>query len=149
WIKCYFGRVGSARLIRSVVPLKDHKGDAMRRMTTWSFSLTFALTALVAAQEPIIDVHVHAYPALPRQSDPIWQSVPEHPALRAPAGAAEHLDETLRQMERHNIVLAVLSGPDAAVRTWQSTAPGRFIGGAWLFFDDEVRPSVEDLRRSI
>ncbi|WP_069132240.1 amidohydrolase family protein [Rhodohalobacter halophilus] len=41
-------------------------------------------------------------------------------------------------MDRYNIVLAVVSGPEIAIRTWQENAPGRFIGG--VFLGDEGLP---------
>ena len=54
--------------------------------------------------------------------------------------------ETLAEMDRHNVVLAVLSGPETAVRAWQAAAPHRFIGGAYLNEDGMPEPSVEAFR---
>ena len=53
---------------------------------------------------------------------------------------------TLAEMDRNNVVLAVVSGPEAAVRAWQAGAPGRFIGGAFLGEDGMPEHSVEALR---
>lgn len=57
----------------------------------------------------------------------------------APSGSGEaHMRATLEEMDRHDIVLAVVSGTEASIRAWQAAAPGRFIGGAFL--DDEGMP---------
>jgi hypothetical protein len=121
----------------------------MNCMTARLLILLWAFPSLTLAQAPVIDIHLHAYPALPPQSDPIWQALPRHVALQAPRGAEEHFAATLEQMDRHNIVLGVVSGPAAAVRAWKTATPTRFIGGAWLFVDGDLRPSVDDLQRNV
>jgi uncharacterized protein len=112
---------------------------------------TFAgLSAMQARRPPIIDVHLHAYPGFPPPSNPIWNAVPKTLSLRPAASPADHLRATLQQMDRYNIVLGVVSGPDEAVlRTWHSAAPGRFIGGCWLQVESTPKPSVGELRRAV
>ena len=72
------------------------------------------------AQRPIIDIHLHAYPALqPTAEDSIW--IPLHVPL--PATDTLVMDQTIAKMEQHNIVLGVLSGSRAAVAAWADRAP--------------------------
>lgn len=104
---------------------------------------------LAAQRQPIIDVHLHAYPGLPPASDPIWEVVPDHAALERPADPEQHLRATLREMDRYDIVLGVVSGPSRDVIDAWRAADARFIGGAWLFVDDSVTPPVDRLRRSM
>lgn len=113
-----------------------------------AFVLMALLSTGAGAQRlPVIDVHLHAYPTLPPPGDPIWTAVPPGLNRSRPATPEEHRAETLRQMDRHNVVLGVLSGPSTELlRSWKAESPGRFIAGAWLKVDAEVRPSVNDLR---
>lgn len=87
---------------------------------------------------PIIDVHLHAYIAIPPGVSAGWTGEPEARALTGAASAEEHIQATLAEMDRHNVVLGVVSGPEEAVRVWHEKAPGRFIGGAFL--DDDGLP---------
>jgi uncharacterized protein len=112
---------------------------------------TFASLPITQARRPpIIDVHLHAYPSFPPPANPIWNAVPKTLALSPAASPVDHLRATLQEMDRYNIVLGVVSGPDEAVlRTWHAAAPGRFMGGCWLQVGATPKPSVGDLRRAV
>src|SRR5262245_32917359 len=75
------------------------------------------------ARPPIIDVHLHAY----AESD--WTGRPPNPATNrpGPASAAEHMRATLAEMEKYNIVSAIVSGPLEAVEQWRTAAPDRIL----------------------
>jgi hypothetical protein len=101
------------------------------------------------ARLPVIDVHLHAYPGLPPASDPIWKAVPPGLSRTPLTSSEEHRRSTLREMDRYNIVLGVVSGPsDAVLRAWRDSAPDRFIGGSWVRVGSGPTPSVEAVRRS-
>ncbi len=115
------------------------------------------------AAEPIIDMHMHAWSLAEFGTEPPEVCVgadgidlhgvdPGKPfdfkaqlsckhTLKAPATDAAVLSETLRLMERFNIVSGVISGDAPIVAKWRAAAPGRFIAGA-NFFTGEDRPSA-------
>src|SRR5262245_28038577 len=80
---------------------------------------------------PIIDVHMHCYPAdmaLPALANPITGK---------PTGLKDgkaHLEACLAEMKRLNIVRGIVSGGDgdrlAAALEWQQKAPDRIIAAA-------------------
>lgn len=114
-------------------------------------ALSFILLILIAqpasAQRgPVIDVHLHSYTGVPAGMQADWADRPDAQALVAPVSAEAHLRATLAEMDRYNVVLAVVSGPEASVRAWQAAAPGRFIGGAFLGRDGLPEHSVDSLR---
>jgi predicted TIM-barrel fold metal-dependent hydrolase len=83
-------------------------------------------------REPIIDVHMHAYPA-----DMALTSSMLNPATGKPTevkNGEEHLQACLAEMKRLNIVKSVVSGGDgdrlAAAERWRVAAPDRVIAGA-------------------
>lgn len=82
-----------------------------------AIALGLALPRLVGAQsaEPIIDVHLHAYP----------------PDIFGPTDVTEGEIRrlTLERMDRHNIVKGVISGPLDVVARYQEAEPERFLGG--------------------
>lgn len=102
-----------------------------------------------AQRPPVIDMHLHAYVEVPPGERASWTAEPEARELRGAASAEEHLRATLAAMDRYNVVLAVTSGPEEAVRAWRGAAPGRFIGGAYLGPDGLPEHSVEALRRLV
>jgi predicted TIM-barrel fold metal-dependent hydrolase len=51
------------------------------------------------------------------------------------------LADTLRMMDRFNIVRGVISGDGPVVARWRTAAPGRFIPGANFFVDDNRPPA--------
>jgi len=124
-------------------------------------SAIFAGSAASNAAEPIIDMHMHAWSLAEFGTEPPEVCVgadgidmhgidPAKPfdfkaqlsckhTLKAPATDAAVLSETLRLMNRFNIVSGVISGDAPIVAQWQAAAPGRFIAGA-NFFTGEDRP---------
>ena len=77
--------------------------------------------------QPIIDVHLHCAPADWNESN-----TPINPVTGLPSTATmgkDLLPKTLLEMDKHNIVLALLSGPLENIREWQSEAPDRFLVG--------------------
>lgn len=81
---------------------------------------------------PIIDMHLHAYTDMPPGESASWTGEPEARALTGALDSEEHFMSTLAEMDKYNIVLGVVSGPESAVRAWHEKAPARFIGGAFL-----------------
>ncbi len=87
---------------------------------------------------PIIDVHVHAYPAWDSKSgDP--SLFPE--SLTFARSDEELLEEILQNFERFNIVKAVAFG--GRLESLQKAAPGRIIPGYQRHVGNETKP--EDL----
>lgn len=93
------------------------------KSATFVVLLMIPAPALAQSRQPIIDMHLHAYGAE-------WSGRPPNPATgaAAPASSDDHMRETLQVMERHNVVLAVVSGPLQAVADWREAAPDRILG---------------------
>ena len=93
---------------------------------------------------PIIDMHLHSYPA-----KYMGESSIPNPVTGRPSGAAsdeELMQATLLEMRRYDIVRAVTSGPLEVVYRWKSEDPKRIIGG--VYFDEATPlPDVEQLRQ--
>ena len=106
-------------------------------------------TSVSAERPPVIDVHLHAYSAAPASMKPDWAGRERARALTPSGSTEEHLRETLAIMDRYNIVLGIVSGPEEALRAWHKAAPGRFIGGAFLNEQGLPEHSVEGLRRLV
>jgi predicted TIM-barrel fold metal-dependent hydrolase len=96
-------------------------------------SLTASIVILVslgataagqAASEPIIDVHLHAAPAL-RAPQPMLEAIA--PGVTSSDQAVR--DSTLAIMQRLNIVRGVVSGAPSRVASWLDAAPERLLGG--------------------
>ena len=108
--------------------------------------LTFLLRVLLIAQDgklPIIDMHMHSYPAEYMGEPSIL-----NPVTGRPSGAAndkELMQATLLEMNHYNIVKAVTSGPPEVVYRWKSEDPTRIIGGA--YFDELTSLSELDQLR--
>lgn len=114
--------------------------------TSLGFFLAFVSQTVVAQRPPVIDVHLHAYTEVPPGASASWTGEPEARALPGATTAAEHMQSTLAQMDRYNVVLGMVSGPEEAVRTWRAAAPDRFIGGASLGEDGWPEHPVDTLR---
>jgi predicted TIM-barrel fold metal-dependent hydrolase len=101
-------------------------------------------------REPIIDVHMHAYPAdvaLPEAVNPVTGK-----ATSVKDGEA-HLQACLAEMKRLNIVKGVVSGGDgdrlAVVAHWRETAPDRIIAGAGVRGSADIPlPEIAVLRKA-
>lgn len=104
---------------------------------------------IFAQRPPVIDVHLHAYTEVPPGASASWTGEPEARALPGATSAEEHMQATLAEMERYNVVLGVVSGPEKAVRTWHEAAPDRFIGGAFLGAEGMPEHTVDSLQRLI
>jgi len=121
------------------------------------------LVATATSPPPIIDMHMHAWSLAEFGSEPpeacvgrdgidmhgIDPGVPfdfkaqdscKH-MLRAPADDAALLSDTLKMMDRYNVVLGVISGDGPIVAKWRAAAPGRFVPGANFFVDDNRPPA--------
>jgi uncharacterized protein len=93
---------------------------------------------------PIIDMHMHSFPAEYMGG----LGIP-NPATGKPSSAATDEDlmrATLKEMRHYNIVLAVASGPPEIVLRWKHEDPDRIVGGVHC---DEVTtlPDVEQIRQ--
>lgn len=92
---------------------------------------------------PIIDVHMHAY-----AKDERWTHKVPNPLTGQPMTATTeraHMQATLAEMKKHNIVKAVVSNDYQAVLRWKAASPDRII--ASYGFDDPSSPDLEFLRR--
>ena len=94
---------------------------------------------------------------------PMWADETAPPVCRNPIFSPKTDEELLRQtldtMQRHNVI-GMLGGPPDLVRAWTAAAPGRFIRGLDVRFDDSgqmivptpagaprQRLSLDDIRR--
>lgn len=111
-------------------------------------AVMFLPAVLLAQRPPIIDMHMHA--DLPPE-----EIHPGEPAFCRPepctgngAATANHADtrvQTMRAMQRYNIVKAFLSGMDLGiVHEWVAAAPGKFIAAPFMVAPG--RPPVDSLR---
>lgn len=130
------------------------------------FATALCGRAAAAAQgpgEPIIDMHMHAWsiteefggaaPEICAGADGLEMNGidPAKPIAfeglvsckhkLKPSTDATLLADTVRMMDRFNIVRGVISGGAPIVRRWRSDAPGRFIAGANFFVDDNRPPA--------
>jgi len=102
-----------------------------------------------AEPEPIIDVHLHAYPPT--------EAIPDiaNPANGGKPGVKDgeaHRRACLEEMKRLNIVRGIVSGGSgdrlAAAMHWRDAAPDRIIGGAGIRgSEDTPLPDLQTLRK--
>ena len=130
------------------------------------------LTGLVSAQEPVLDMHLHALPvsfggpvptaqcvsaAIPQAGDTrqpyaaTWQKHLTTPACSAPvwspASDSEVMRETVEAIEKLNVI-GVVSGSPERVQQYTQASPQRFYPG--IHFELGVKEktySLEDLRK--
>ena len=92
-----------------------------------SFLLALSPVATVGQSNerlPIIDMHLHAFPVNPANTnEPFWLPGGLHRARTQ----AELLRRTLDELERYNVVKAMASGPLDVVQAWKAEAPDRII----------------------
>ena len=129
----------------------------MRRLP----SICAVLVALVAAglaasalaqtpsREPIIDVHLHAYPADEAIPDIANPANGKKPGVKT---GEEHRQKVLAEMKRLNIVKGVVSGGSgdriAAAIRWKDAAPDRIIAGAGIRgSEDTPLPPLDVLKK--
>jgi len=98
-----------------------------------------ALTQSRPAQRlPIIDVHIHAY-----AKDERWTLKAPNPRTGIPLTATSeqaHMQASVAEMKKYNIVKAVVSNQYEAVLRWKTAEPGRILVS--YGFDD---PATADL----
>jgi uncharacterized protein len=112
---------------------------------------TPAAATSAATRGPIIDVHMHAYPA----ADAIDASL-TNPVTGKPPGVKDgeaHLQACLAEMKRLNIVKGIASGGTGdrlgAAMHWHDAAPDRIIAGAGVRgSEDTPLPELSVLRKA-
>lgn len=87
--------------------------------------------------EPVIDMHLHAI-AHWSDDDTAW--FPEQ--FKRPVNDILIMVETVRAMDKYNVVLAVASGSQRYVQKWKKAYPGRFLGGYEPSYPTPPRDSV-------
>ncbi|MEA1648101.1 amidohydrolase family protein [Nitrospirillum sp. BR 11164] len=113
-------------------------------------ALPHPLVAATAANPPIIDVHLHAYPASMRFENPIVNPIT---GAKSPIKTgADHLTACLAEMTRLNVVRGVVSGGDGdrlqAAVDWRDRDAGRILVGAGIRGSaDTPLPPLKDLRK--
>jgi len=128
----------------------------MRRQHSLQASILAGVLAAAApvataqTREPIIDVHLHAYPpdeAIPDVANP---ANGKKPGVKT---GEEHRQKILAEMKRLNVVKGVVSGGSgdrlgAAIR-WREADPSRFIAGAGIRGSaDTPLPALDVLRKA-
>jgi predicted TIM-barrel fold metal-dependent hydrolase len=140
----------------------------MLRITILAFVGVFSI-AHAADRLPVIDMHLHAFPADAQGPPPLamctpmklpaWdQTIPyaaafmdmmKRPTCDDPVWSPETDEEVLSQtvdaMERHNIV-GVLSGTPDRVAEWMSASPDRFLPGIGFQIGGDREYSLQTLR---
>ena len=113
--------------------------------------------------QPVIDMHMHAWSLAEFGPEPPEVCIgaegvdmhgvdPGKPfdfkaqasckhMMKAPATDAALLADTIRVMDRYNIVRGVIAGDGPIVRQWRSAGGGRFIPAANFFVDDNRPPA--------
>jgi predicted TIM-barrel fold metal-dependent hydrolase len=116
----------------------------MKIILTLFALLSGALLIAQDARLPIIDMHMHSFPAAYMGELHIPNPVTGKPS--AAASDEELMQATLLEMHRYNIVKAVTSGPLELVYRWKSEEPEHIIGGNHF---DEITslPDIEQLRQ--
>jgi len=109
--------------------------------------ITFASTASAQTNEKdrpaIVDVHVHAY-----AKDERWTHKVANPITGQPMTATTeqtHMQATLAEMKKYNIVKAVVSNDYQAVLRWSGASAEHIIVS--YGFDDPSAPDLDFLRR--
>jgi len=123
----------------------------MRVLKTNHLLLALGLVVLcqpVLAEEkpPIIDMHLHAFGFDEYGAPPPPNEISgERPAAKSDI---EAIEASLREMDRHGIVLAVASGPLDHVMQWHKAAPDRILSGAYTGSRDDL-PEISVLEQLV
>lgn len=110
-----------------------------------------ALVAAAAAQPPIIDVHMHAYPMAAKLPFAVVNPIT---GVKSPIlTGADHMAACIAQMKKYNVVRGIVSGGDGdrlqAAIDWRDRDPDRFVAGAGIRgSDDTPLPPLDVLRRA-
>ena len=78
--------------------------------------------------QPIIDMHLHAEPA-DWHGTPAPEWVPD--GLTASKTDDELMRDTFLALERHNVVIALASGPVDFVKKWRAASPDLIVPSLW------------------
>ncbi len=102
------------------------------------------------SRAPIIDVHLHAYPADEAIPDIANPANGKKPGVK---NGEEHRQAVLAEMKRFNVVKGIVSGGSgdrlAAAIRWQEATPDRFIAGAGVRGSaDTPLPPLDVLRKA-
>ena len=92
---------------------------------------------------PIIDVHMHVY-----AKDERWTHRVPNPVTGQPMTATNeqaHMQATLAEMKRYNVVKAVVSNDYQTVMRWKAASPDHIIPS--YGFNDPSLPDLQFLRR--
>jgi len=111
-----------------------------RNSLLFSISVALALTSTIHAQDnrqPVIDMHLHAFTTIdrdrrlcfPQPCENLPSKVTDPEQLR-PAALAE--------MEKYNVVLAVVSGERDDVLRWTQSESGKFVTGQVLYRPEDI-----------
>jgi len=109
------------------------------------------LLAADPERKPIIDVHLHAYPATMKLPGPVVNPITraESPIVTG----ADHLTACIAEMKRYNVVKGIVSGGDGdrlqAAMDWHDRDPERFVAGAGVRgSEDTPLPPLDTLRKA-
>ena len=127
-------------------------GRAMSQAARTQSNAPDRVTAQAGERGPIVDVHMHAYPA----NAAIDASLTNPMAGGKPPGVKNgeaHMRACLAEMKRLNIVKGIVSGGTgdrlAAAMQWQDAAPDRVIAGAGVRgSEDTPLPDLALLRKA-
>lgn len=109
-----------------------------------------AAPAMAEGADPVIDVHLHAYPADMALDQPLRNPITGQTlAIR---NGAEHLAACLAEMKRLNVTRGIVSGGSGdrlgAAVAWQQRDPARILVGAGVRgSEDTPLPPLDELRR--
>ncbi len=119
--------------------------------------LIFFISKSAEAQKqalPIIDMHIHCAPADWTENNTPLNIVTGLPSIATTGN--DLFPKTLMEMDKHNIVLGLLSGPLENVMEWKSKAPERFVIGPQFpmahksdLSISEYWPDFKELRRAV
>jgi uncharacterized protein len=101
-------------------------------------------TSFGQPKEPIIDMHIHAH-GLWTGGDTSWY--PKQ--FQRPSNSNQLMLQTVEELKKNNIVLAVASGyTTKTIKKWEDALPNIFMGG---YETDDVpsKDDIEKLRQSI
>ncbi len=117
----------------------------MNRITACLFLLMIVSPLYAPERQPIIDMHLHAYPV-----GHFWPPGAPNPATGVPSPETDNelFRQTQEAMDRHNIVLAVTSGyPYEVVLDWTNKDPERIIPSPYVGGSRGYWPDIDSLRQ--
>ena len=95
----------------------------------------FSSSLFCQENEPIIDVHLHAYNLWQTQSDTAW-----YPSkFNRPANSEKLMQQSFDMMNKYHIVKAIINGDTKMIQKWQANDSGRLLPGyeTWEPFTPE------------